>query len=106
MKTYELSRLMSRAWAIRRATRTSMSNALKKAWELNRLSERLHKSEVCMIAYRKVDGSIRYALATLKDTERFVSGRGRTESPKVFTYWDVEKCDWRCFKVESLLSWM
>lgn len=107
MKTYEKSKLMSRAWAICRATGANFSTCLKKAWELNSLSVRLHKAGAVKLAYRKKDGTIRYALATLFDTERYVNGNGnRSENPKVFTYFDLEKGEFRCFKVENLISWI
>lgn len=99
-------KLMNRAWAMYRETRASMSACLRKAWELVRLGRALHEG-VVNIVYLKKDGSTRKALATLNIGPAASSARTftRPESPKVFTYWDLQKGDFRCFKCENLISW-
>lgn len=99
--------LMARAWAMHRKTRKSMSACMRGAWELARLSKALHEKGPVHIVYRKKDGSIRKALATLNvGSGVFVdSAFRRPESPKVFTYYDLERCDWRSFCCELLVSW-
>ena len=101
------TQLMARAWAMHRKTRVNMSACMREAWELVRLGEALRKPGVVHITYRKKDGSIRKALATLNvGTGLFVdSAFRRPDSPKVFTYYDLERCDFRCFCVDSLISW-
>ncbi len=106
MKTNK-TQLMARAWAMHRETRKSMSACMTRAWELVRLSEALHRKGPVHIVYRKKDGSIRKALATLNiGPGLFVdSAFRRPESPKVFTYFDLEKTEFRCFRCENLISW-
>ena len=100
-------KLMARAWAMHRETRASISACMRRAWELVRLGKALHGNGLVTIVYKKKDGSIRKALATLNigPGARSAMAFTRNESPKVFTYWDIEKCDFRCFKCENLLSW-
>jgi hypothetical protein len=88
-----------------RETRASMAVCMRKAWTLVGLAEALHKSGVHTIIYRKKDGTTRRALATLNIGAGMQSAFRRAESPKVFTYWDIERCDFRCFKCENLISW-
>lgn len=101
------TQLMARAWAMHRETRKSMSACMTRAWELVRLNEALHRKGPVHIVYRKKDGSIRKALATLNiGPGLFVdSAFRRPESPKVFTYYDLEKCAFRSFRCELLISW-
>lgn len=108
MATTNKTQLMARAWAMHRETRKSMAACMRRAWELVKLTEALHENgRPVHIVYRKKDGSIRKALATLNvGPAVFAAGAfRRPESPKVFTYWDLEKCDFRCFKCENLLNW-
>jgi len=105
MKHANKSQLMARAWAMHRETRKSMSACMTRAWELVRLTEALSGRLAVNIVYRKKDGSIRKALATLNIGPGVSFGTRRTPSPKVFTYWDIECCDFRCFKCENLISW-
>ena len=82
-----------------------MSACMREAWDLSRLSDAMRRGVVHLV-YRKKDGTIRKALATLNvGSGAFVAGSSRKESPKVVTYWDLERCDWRCFKCENLLNW-
>ena len=99
--------LMARAWAMHRATRKSLSVCMTRAWELVRLTDALDRPGVVRIVYRKKDGSIRKALATLNVGSGVFSQSAfaRRPSPKVFTYWDIEKCDWRCCNCENLIDW-
>jgi hypothetical protein len=101
------TQLMARAWAMHRETRKSMSACMRRAWELVRLADDLHRPGVVHITYRKKDGSIRKALATLNvGPGAFVnSAFRRAESPKVFTYWDLERCEFRSFRCENLMGW-
>ena len=98
-------KLMSRAWAMHRETGKSMAACVRRAWELVRLSKVLHGKGTTTIVYKKKDGTIRKALATLNVGPGLGSAFHRAESPKVFTYYDLERCDFRCFKCENLISW-
>ena len=98
-------KLMNRAWAMHRETGYSMGACIRKAWELVALGKALHRKGVTTIIYKKKDGSTRKALATLNVGPGVFSAFRHEESPKVFTYWDIERCDFRCFKCENLISW-
>lgn len=104
----ELSTLMNRAWAMHRETSATMSACMKQAWVLNDLADFLRGHNL-HIKYLKKDGTIRVALATLNvrgGVEKAEAFR-RTPSPKVFTYWDIERGDFRCFKCENFITaWM
>lgn len=102
----DLSTMMSRAWAMHRNTSAPIQKTLTDAWGLQRLQDALRNGRIELV-YRKKDGSIRHALATLNcgTASQQQSSFNRTPSPKVVTYWDLEVCDWRCFKCENLISW-
>ena len=102
----ELSQIMNRAWSMHRTTSVSMKKALKDAWELWRLQRAMRLGRIELV-YRKKDGSIRRALATLVQNSgmQTVASSHHNTSPKVFTYFDIEVNDWRCFKCENLMSW-
>lgn len=104
--TIDRKKIMARAWAMHRETNAPLKACIRKAWDLARLGEALHKG-VVNIVYLKKDGTTRKAQATLRIGPglRNPNARPRTESPKVFTYWDLRKADFRCFKCENLISW-
>lgn len=99
--------LMDRSWAMARATRASMKTCMTRAWDLVKLTEALKTPGPVRIVYFKKDGTLRRALATLDlgTATANMTGTGRTPSPKVFTYWDIEKSDWRCFNPQNLVEW-
>lgn len=98
MKTKQI--LFFRAHEIRRSTKVSISEALKKAWAVLKLAKTM-KDRIVEFAYRKVDGSIRMAKGTLNiDRDQTAA---RPFNTKVQTYFDVEANDFRCFKVENLI---
>jgi len=80
----------------------NFSDALKYAWRVIKLRVKLTR-EVVAFKFRKVDGSIREALGTLK-AEFLPASKGTGKSnPSVFTYFDVEKQEYRCARIESLI---
>lgn len=97
--------LMDRSWAMARATRASMATCMTRAWDLVKLTEALKTPGPVRLVYFKKDGTLRKALATLNVGSAATTGSGRTPSPKVFTYWDIERCAWRCFNPQNLVDW-
>lgn len=100
--------LMDRSWAMARATRATMSTCMTRAWDLVKLTEALKTPGVVRIVYFKKDGTLRRALATLNVGEGAYATSAenrRNPSPKVFTYWDIERCAWRCFNPQNLVDW-
>ena len=79
---------------------------LLKVWELYRLAKRMRSGEV-KFAYEKVNGSIRYAIGTLKNVPAGATNKGKRmtkPSYKTFSYFDVDKQEFRSFKIENLVT--
>lgn len=81
--------------------------ATAKAMELATLKARLMRNEIVKIAYLKLNGELRIALASLCPDicKANVSGTG---IPKrfygMFAYWDLTCNDWRAFKEERFIG--
>lgn len=100
----QLQNIMNLAWQMVKSNGYTISEALKQAWQVIKLRVKMTK-QVVKFTFKKVDGSIREALGTLKsdETPQTVSS-GKKSSKAVQVYYDVEKMAWRCFKVENLTS--
>lgn len=60
---------------------------------------------IVTFTYKKADGTIREARGTLRRSLLPpTKGTGIKPSPLVFVYYDVDKCGWRSFKRENLLT--
>lgn len=59
----------------------------------------------CKVTFEKADGSLREMICTLADELIPVSIAG-TSKPnlEVVTAWDLEKEDWRAFRIDRLIS--
>jgi len=106
MEKSELKAVMATAWAVRKSENLTMSEALKQAWKSFKLKMKM-KTDVVRFTFRKVDGTIREAVGTLMDSvlssyERKTTGE-RTTNYSLQTYWDMEKQQFRCYKVSGLL---
>lgn len=100
------ARVMKYAWQILKATGKAWRECMLRAWQLYRFSQIL-KSGVVAFSYFKTDGSIRNAYGTLSDIpENILHGGKRMTKPsyKTFSYFDVEKNAFRCFRIENLIS--
>ena len=78
----------------------SFSEALSYAWKVIKLRMKMTK-DVVSFRFKKVYGSIREAVGTLAIKYTY-----KTESKvnySVFTYFDIEKQEFRSAKVESLI---
>jgi hypothetical protein len=59
----------------------------------------------CEVVFRKVNGEERTMVCTLKDSFITKESAGKTkDNPEVATVWDIEKNDWRAFKLDSVIS--
>lgn len=97
-------KVMKYAHNLAKSTGNVWSICLIKAWELYRLYKRMRSGAVSF-AYKKVDGSVRYAYGTILEKPISVNGKRMTKpSYKTFTYWDIEKSETRCFKIENLIT--
>ena len=80
----------------------SFSEALKYAWKVIKLRMKM-KKEIVSFRFKKVDGSIREAVGTLK-SEFLPASKGTGKSNScVFTYFDIEKKAYRCAKIDALI---
>lgn len=105
MKKNFRQKVMKYAHQIYKSTGESFSICLMKAWQIYRLAEDM-RNRIVRFAYKKVDGSVRHAEGTLMNLPSGVTVNGKRStkpSYKTFSYFDAEKGEMRCFKVENLL---
>lgn len=104
-KRNQLREIMNLAWQMVRKNGYSMSEALKTAW-LNMKLKASMKERIVKFYFQKVDGSIREAFGTLKESllppTNGTESRKRSETVQV--YFDTEKSEYRCFKVANLIK--
>ena len=80
----------------------TFAEALKHAWELIKLKFAMMKG-VVEFSYRKVDGSIRTAVGTLRSPHANYEYKGKPSTNKTLAYYDLEQGGFRCFKIENLI---
>lgn len=100
------SRVMKYAHQLAKSTKNSWKICMLKAWELYRLAKKMRQG-IVKFAFEKVDGSIRYANGTLANMPAGTSVNGKRitkPSYKTFAYFDVDKGEMRCFKIENLVT--
>ena len=99
------NRDMYRAAVISQRVQNDFVTGLQVA-KLNELKARMRR-EVVKFAYLKKDKSIRVAYGTLMPTlvGDHINGRGICgDARKVCTYFDVERGEFRCFQLQSLVK--
>ena len=100
----QLCEVMTLAWQFAKRNGFSMSDALKVAWR-NIKVRAMMKTRIVKFYFQKVDGSIREAYGTLKETLIPATGSdNRKKNDTVQTYFDTEKQEWRCFKKANLMN--
>lgn len=100
------SRVMKYAHQLAKSTGNAWKICMLKAWELYRLAKKMRQG-VVKFAFEKVDGTIRYAKGTLANMPIGISFNGKRltkPSYKTFAYFDVDKNEMRCFKIENLVT--
>ena len=99
-----MKEIMNLAWQLVKRNGFTMSEALKVAWR-NIKVKALMKKRIVKFYFQKVDGSIREAYGTLKESlVPATAGSDRRRNDTVQTYFDTEKGEWRCFKKANLVS--
>lgn len=99
----QLSELMRLAWQFVKRNGFTMSEALKCAWANIKLKAKMMKG-IVKFYFQKVDGTIREAYGTLKESLLpELKGAERKSNASVQTYFDTERQEWRCFKVANLM---
>ena len=101
----QISEVMCLTWQMVKRNGYSMSEALKTAWMNIKLKAAM-KERIVKFYFQKVDGSIREAYGTLKDS-LLPDSKGtdnRKKSDTVQTYFDTERGEFRCFKKANLIK--
>ena len=105
MRTKEfLHEVMSLAWQFVRRNGFTMSEAMRVAWANMKLKAAM-KNRIVKFYFRKVDGSIREAYGTLKESMMpATSGDNRKKNDTIQVYYDTERQEYRCFKKANLVT--
>lgn len=77
-----------------------------KAWELYRLAKKM-RDGIVQFVFEKVDGSVRVAHGTLRNLHDGSSVGSKSVSKpiyKTFAYFDTDRNEMRCFKIENLIT--
>lgn len=101
----QISEVMCLAWQMVKRNGYTMSEALRTAWTNIKLRVAM-KERIVKFYFQKVDGSIREAYGTLKDS-LLPDSKGtdnRKKSDTVQTYFDTERGEFRCFKKANLIK--
>lgn len=105
-KTNFRARVMKYAHQLFKSTKKNWRYCMLKAWELYRLAKRM-RTGVVRFVFEKADGSIRIANGTLANVPVGSTVRGKRitkPSYKTFAYFDVDKLEMRCFKIENIVT--
>lgn len=99
-----LASIMRLAWQFVKRNGFTMSEAMKCAWANMKLKVAM-KERIVKFYFQKVDGSLREAYGTLKESLLPPTlGTGRKASETLQTYYDTEKQEYRCFKKANLIK--
>lgn len=100
----QLKEVMLMAWTFVKRNGFSMSEAMKCAWANMKLKAAM-KDRIVKFYFQKVDGSVREAFGTLKESllPPTVGDDNRKKNDTVQVYFDTEKSEYRCFKKANLL---
>ena len=96
---------MCLAWQLVKRNGFTMSEALKVAWANMKLKAAM-KNRIVKFYFQKVDGSIREAYGTLKESllPPIKGTDSRKKSDTLQVYFDTEKQAYRSFKVANLIK--
>lgn len=98
----QLSRVFNLAWQFVKMNGYSLSQALKVAWANVKLKAEMQKG-IVKFYYIKVDGTLREAFGTLKESLLPPVTCERKPNVTLQTYFDTEKQEWRRYKVANLV---
>lgn len=102
MRKETLSKIMRLAWQLVKRNGFTMAEALRTAWLNIKLRAKMAQS-IVKFYYSKVDGTMREAYGTLNPALMSeTKDSKRNPNPTIQTYYDTEKCEYRCFKVANL----
>lgn len=97
--------VMCLAWQLVKRNGFTMSEALKVAWANMKLKAAM-KQRIVKFYFQKVDGSIREAYGTLKESllPPIKGTDSRKKNDTLQVYFDTEKQAYRSFKVANLIK--
>lgn len=99
------SQLFKDAWTfLKKGIYKTFSEALKASWQRFKIMYQMFDGQVSF-SFRKGNGEIRQATGTLK--AQFLpqsSHPGKYNYPDVIKYFDLDKNEWRAFRIERLLK--
>ena len=101
----QLSQLMQNAWLFVKNYGLTIKEAMVKAWGILKLKRQM-LGGIVKFFYTKVDGSTRMAWGTLKADlmpQREVESKTRKQNSSVFTYFDSDRQEFRCFKLVNFM---
>lgn len=100
----QMSEIMRLAWQMVKRNGYTMSEALKVSWMHLKLKARMKKG-IIRFFYYKVDGTVREAFGTLKESLMpETKGTGRKANDTLQTYYDTERMSFRSFKIANLVK--
>ena len=102
-RKYNLSAIFKMAWQFVKTCGMNLSEALRTAWRNAKLKLAM-RNGIVRFTFKKVDGTLRQAWGTLKESLLPPTTDNRKYNATLQTYYDMEKCAWRCFKVANLLT--
>ena len=96
---------MAMAWQFVRITGRAFADCLRKAWANYKLHKAM-QTAICEFYYIKTDGTRRQAFGTLQQSviADKITGTGRRPGAMLFTYFDTEKNEFRCFKRYNIVT--
>ena len=95
-------RVAQMAWRLVKNFSFSMSEAMKSAWAMVKMRDRMN-FDVVEFVYNKVNGEERVARGTLSH-EIVPQTKGERSAPKdCFVYYDNDKEGWRSFKINNFV---
>lgn len=90
---------------LRKIYKVNPSESLKIAWKNAKLKIALHKGGVHFEYLKKATNEVREAFGTLHNVENYLRGSYKFQNDILTTrYFDLEKQEFRAFKVINLLS--
>lgn len=98
------SKLFIIAHSLVRVHKITFSEALSISWKNMKLKVFMHEGGV-HFQYQKKDGSLRETFGTLHNIEHLLVGSNKFQSDTLtLRYFDLEKKDFRAFKMINLIS--
>jgi hypothetical protein len=98
------SKVFTAAWYfLRKGIYENMSQALKAAWKAIKIKAAM-KTSVVTLKFRKTDGTIRIAQATLNLSTPYIAKKEDKYTPDVLKFYDQSVEAWRSARIERIIA--